>query len=128
MFRKLSFVSMCAVMLAVISGAPVDAEERTPAQRKEQEKACEKQMTELDRKMHELSSEINKAEGKTRDEANNLYNEFKKQQRSAGKDFEELRKATNETWGNAKVELDRAIENLNGLYQRTKEQVEGKAR
>jgi len=127
MFRTFDLVILCGVMLAVVSNSPVRAAEtQSPAQRQEQEKACEKKLTELDKNMNELSSEVKKTEGKTRDEVNRLYEEFKKQQRSAGKDLEELRRSTNETWDKAKVEMDKAIQDLNGLYERTKSKVEGK--
>ena len=48
------------------------------------------------------------------------------QQGTAGKDLDELRKATDETWDKAKKNMDKAIQDLNGLYERTKEKVEGK--
>jgi len=91
MLRKFGMAIICTAVLAVFSLATVMAE--TPAataQRQEEEKAAEKRLTELDRKMNELSSEAKKAEGKTQAELNKLYEEFKKQQGEAKGSLEKL--------------------------------------
>jgi len=127
MIRKLGIVFVCAVMLAVFSSASARAEAPSAAtQRQEHEKAAEKKLKELNQKMDELAAEVRKAEGKTRDELNRLYEEFKKKQGNARKELEELRKSTNETWDKTKVKMDKALEDLNGLYERSKAKVKGK--
>ena len=126
MLKKYGMLIVCMMVLAVFCSPPVNAEVPAAATRQEQEKSCEKKLTELDKNMNELSAEFRKAEGKTQAEMNRLYEEFKKQQDSAGKDLEELRKSTNETWDKAKMNMDKAIEDLNGLYERTKTKVGGK--
>jgi hypothetical protein len=127
MCRKLGVVFVCAVILAVISSASASAEAPSAAtQRQEQEKAAEKKLTELDKKMHELSAEFKKAEGKTQAETNRLYEEFKTKQGNAGKELEQLRKSSNETWDKAKVRMDKALKDLNGLYEKTKTRVREK--
>jgi len=116
-------------VLAVFCGTLVKAEApAAPAQRQEQEKAAEQKLTELDKKMNELSSDVKKAEGSTQAEMNKLYEEFKKQQRAAKSSLEELRKSTNETWDKSKTGMDKALENLNGLYERSKAKSKGTAR
>jgi len=122
MLIKLGIVFGCAAVMAVFSGTIAKVEAQTPApQRQEQEKAAEQKLTELDKGMKELSSEVKKAEGSTQAEMNKLYEDFKKQQGAAKGSLEELRKSTNETWDKAKVNMDKALENLNGLYERSKE-------
>jgi uncharacterized protein YgiM (DUF1202 family) len=96
------------------------------AQRQEHEKAADKKLKELNKKMDELAAESKKAEGKTQVEMNRLYEDFKKQQGVAAKDLEELRKSTNEAWEKAKKNMDKSIDNLNGLYERSKANVKTK--
>jgi hypothetical protein len=121
MFKKLGIVLVCAAVLTIFCGTPVKAEApATPAQRQEHEQAAEKKLSELDKRMSELSVETKKAEGKTQSELNKLYEDFKKQQGAAKGSLEELRRSTNETWDKAKANVDKAIENLNGLYERSK--------
>jgi len=121
MFRKLGVVFVCAALLAVFSGTTVKAETQAAAtQRQEHEKAAEKKLKDLNKKMDELAAEAKKSEGKTQAELNKLYEEFKVKQGSASKELEQLRKSTNETWDKAKARTDKAIEDLNGLYERSK--------
>jgi hypothetical protein len=121
MFKKLGMVFVCATLLAVFSSTPVKAETQAAAtQRQEDEKAAEKKLKDLNKKMDELAAEAKKSEGKTQAELNKLYEEFKVKQGSASKELEQLRKSTNETWDKAKVRTDKAIEDLNGLYERSK--------
>jgi hypothetical protein len=121
MLRKLGIVFGCAVMLAVFSGTVVKAETQAAAtQRQEQEKGAAQKLTELDKKMKELSLEAKKAEGSTQAEMNRLYEDFKKQQAAAKNSLEELRKSTNESWDKSKTGMDKALENLNALYERSK--------
>jgi hypothetical protein len=121
MFRKLGSVFVCSALLALFSGAPAGAEAPSAATpRQEQERAADKKLKELNKKMDELAAEAKKTEGKTQAEMNKLYEEFKVKQGSASKELEQLRKSTNETWDKAKVRTDKAIEDLNGLYERSK--------
>jgi hypothetical protein len=127
MFRKLGIIFVCAVMLAVFSSALARAEAPSAAtQRQEHEKAAEKKLKELNKKMDELAAESKKAEGKTKAEINRLYEEFKTKQGAASKELEELRKSTNETWDKTKVKMDKALDDLNGLYDKAKAKVKGK--
>ena len=89
-------------------------------QRQEHEKAAEKKLDDLNKKMDEVGAESRKAEGKTQTELNRLYEEFKKEQGKAARELEELRKSSNETWDKTKGNMDKALENLNGLYERSK--------
>jgi len=121
MVRQIGIAFGCAAVMAVLSGAIAKVEAQTSApQRQEQEKAAEQKLSELDKGMKELSSEVKKSEGSTQAEINKLYEDFKKQQGAAKGSLEELRKSTNETWDKAKVDMDKALENLNGLYERSK--------
>lgn len=127
MFRKLGIVFVCAVTLVVFSSASAGAETPSAAtQRQEHEKAAEKRLKELNKKMDELAAEAKKATGETRAEMNRLYEDFKKKQENAGKALDELRKSTNETWDKTKVKMDKSLEDLNGLYDRAKTKVKGK--
>ncbi|MHB8843841.1 MAG: sll1863 family stress response protein [Nitrospirota bacterium] len=126
MFKKLGIVMVCAAVLAVFSGTMAKAE--TPAaatQRQDEEKASEKRLADINKRMDELAKEIRKAEGKTQAELNRLYEEFKVKQGVAKNNLEELRKSTNETWDKAKANMDKALENLNGLYERSKAKLKG---
>ena len=127
MFRKLGIVFVCSVTLAVFSSAIAGAETPSAAtQRQEHEKAAEKKLKDLNKKMDELAADAKKATGETRAEMNRLYEEFKKKQENASKELEELRKSTNETWDKTKVKMDKSLEDLNGLYDRAKTKVKGK--
>jgi uncharacterized coiled-coil protein SlyX len=117
MFRKLGIVCVCAVALAVMTG-PSACAQPSAAQREEHEKTADKTLQELNRKMDELASQSRKTAGKAQVEINRLYEEFKKKQGDAGKELEDLRKATNESWDEVKARTDKAIEDLNGLYER----------
>lgn len=124
MFKKLAPVMVCAAVLAVFSGTMAKAE-TAPTQRQEEEKASEKRLADINKRMDELAGEIRKAEGKTQAELNKLYEEFKVKQGAAKSNLDELRKATNETWGKVKANMDKALENLNGLYERSKAKLKG---
>ena len=127
MFRKLGIIFVCAAVLAVFSGKTVKAEtQAAPTQRQEQEQAAEKKLKDINKSMDELTVEMKKAGGKTQAEMSKLYEEFKAKQGNAGKELEQLRNSTNETWDKAKVKMDKAIEDLNGLYERAKTKVKGK--
>lgn len=127
MFKKLGIILVCAAVLAVFSGKTVKAETQAAAtQRQEQEQATEKKLKNINKNMDELAAEIKKTGGKTQAEMNKLYDEFKTKQGNAGKELEQLRNSTNETWDKAKVRMDKAIEDLNGLYERARSRIKGK--
>jgi biopolymer transport protein ExbB/TolQ len=114
-------MAYCAVVLTILCCLPSPVlAQATPEQRQKEEKAAEQKLTELDKKMHELSPEAKKAEESTQAELNRLFEDFKKQQGAAKGSLEELRKSTNESWEKAKKDMDKALENLNGLYERSK--------
>ncbi len=95
------------------------------ADRKQHEDTAEKKLADLGRKMDRLAAEARKAGSRTRDELNRLYDEFKKKEAGAGEDLEKMREATNEEWEKSKVRLNKAIEDLNGIYERAKAQRAG---
>lgn len=123
MIRK-AFIA--ALAFALLSGSglltlPGIARAQDPAeQRQQHEQAMDKKLKELNRKMDELAAGTRKAGGQARDELNRLYDEFKKKEPGARKDLEEMRRATNETWDKAKVQMNKAVEELNGIYERAK--------
>jgi hypothetical protein len=127
MLAKMVVIVACVTFLSLPYGVSCGAESPSAAtQRQEHEKAAEKKLKDLNKKMDELAAESRKAAGKTRDEMNRLYEEFKKKQGAASKELEELRKSTNETWDKTKVRMDKSLEDLNGLYDKAKTKVKEK--
>jgi len=121
MMRKFAIMFAGISVLALFLGTAARAESPSAAtQREEHEKAAEKKLKDLNKKMDELAAESKKSEGQTQAEMNRLYDEFKKKQVNASKELEQLRKSTNETWDKTKVRTDKAIDDLNGLYERSK--------
>lgn len=121
MTRRTVITMICCAILVVRCGMPLYAAEPAGTdQRKQEEKAAEQKLTELDKNMQQLNAEAARKEDPPRSEINKLYDEFRKQQGVAKKELEELRSSTNEAWYKAKKDMDRAIENLNGLYERSK--------
>ncbi len=126
MLRRTFLISMCCALLFGLSGiVPSAHAQDSMEQRKEHEKAADKKITELNKKMDELAADARKEGAQARDEINRLYDEFKVKQGTARKDLEEMRKATNETWDKAKKKMDKAIDDLNGLYERAKSKGKG---
>ncbi len=120
MIRNIFLIVVSTILASTLFSLPYSARALEPAaQRQESEKAAEQKLNELDKNMDQLAAKSRK-EGQPRTEINRLYDEFKKSQPGAQKDLEDLRKATNETWDKVKVRMDKAIADLNGLYERAK--------
>ena len=121
MVRWISYIALCCVFLYGTTGIALAADSRNTAdERQASEQATEKRLKELNKNMDEFAAGARHAGSQARDEINRLYDEFKHKQGSARKDLEEMRKATNEAWEKAKVEMDKAIEEMNSLYERAR--------
>jgi len=108
-------VVVCCAYLSGLSGIAAPA-----AQRQEHEQAADNKLKELDKNMNELAAEAGKSGGQARDDVNSMYDEFKKKSAGAKKDLENMRKSTNESWDKAKVQTNKAIDELNGIYEKAR--------
>lgn len=126
MIRGLTAGIVCLLFLALLTARTgVAATPETSAQRQNEEQAAEAKLNNLERSMQALEEE-SRRESQPREEINRLYEEFREHRDNARENLEKLRNATNEGWSKAREDMQRAIENLNGLYERTRARLRDK--
>ena len=116
--QRVGFISLITVLLTL--GWFMNGWSITPSEERESyKKEMSGKLKDLDRKIDELQAKIGQMKGEAKAEYTKEMTELREKEKAAKREWRKVKRATADKWEKAKADMDTAVQDIEGAYDKT---------